>query len=142
MSPASCSSTSVHPRAGRVAEAERTARLHRNGSRRCIFRIQERLEHRGMAAVSLHTSTVAAPGSSRLNNGIRVRLGASTVDRRIERFFVALDQVVASQAEFVDYIDMRYTNGFAIGWKDGDPMHGAFFEEGSGTECLRRRTRD
>jgi len=57
-----------------------------------------------------------------LSNGIRVRLGATTVERRLDRFFVALDQVLSSQAEHVDYIDMRYTNGFAIGWKDRNPV--------------------
>ena len=26
------------------------------------------------------------------------------------------------RSEQVDYVDMRYTNGFAIGWKDRNPM--------------------
>lgn len=86
------------------------------------FQIQQRLEQRGMAAVSLRLDERGA-WEFQLNNGIRVRLGASAVDERIDRFFMALDQVLASQAEAVDYVDMRYTNGFAIGWKDRDPMH-------------------
>jgi cell division protein FtsQ len=87
---------------------------------RMYQRIEEQLEQRGMAAVSLRLDSRGA-WEFRLNNGINVRLGATTVDRRIERFFQAFDQVLASQAEFVDYIDMRYTNGFAIGWKGRDP---------------------
>jgi cell division protein FtsQ len=85
------------------------------------FEIQKRLEQRGAAAISLRLD-VRGAWEFQLKNGIRVRLGASAVDKRIDRFFVALDQVLSAQAEYVDYIDMRYTNGFAIGWKDHDPM--------------------
>ena len=45
------------------------------------------------------------------------------IDSRMERFFSALDKVVAEQMDQVDYIDMRYTNGFAIGWKEQSPMN-------------------
>jgi len=81
------------------------------------FRVQERLERRGMAAVSLRLDDRGA-WEMQLISGIRVRLGARMVETRLDRFFAALDKVVAAQVENVDYIDMRYTNGFAIGWKD------------------------
>jgi len=80
------------------------------------FRIKKRLERRGMAAVSLRLDDRGA-WEMQLISGIRVRLGARMVETRLNRFFEALDKVVAVQAEDVDYIDMRYTNGFAIGWK-------------------------
>lgn len=86
------------------------------------FRIQERLERRGMSAVSLRLDNRGA-WEMQLISGIRVRLGARMVEDRLNRFFAALDKVVASQVESVDYIDMRYTNGFAIGWKDRTPMN-------------------
>ena len=86
------------------------------------FGIQERLERRGMAAVSLRLDDRGA-WELQLISGIRVRLGARMVETRLDRFFAALDKVVAAQAEDVDYIDMRYTNGFAIGWKDREPMN-------------------
>lgn len=85
------------------------------------FRIENRLEQRGMAAVSLRLDNRGA-WEFKLSNGIQVRLGASTVEQRLDRFFIALDQVLSSQAEHVEYIDMRYTNGFAIGWKDRNPI--------------------
>jgi cell division protein FtsQ len=50
-----------------------------------------------------------------------VRFGAVAVDSRIERFFDAMDGVLAPIADQVAYIDMRYTNGFAIGWRSGSP---------------------
>jgi len=86
------------------------------------FRIQERLERRGMAAVSLQLDDRGA-WEMQLISGIRVRFGARKVEARLERFFEALDKVIAAQVEDVDYIDMRYTNGFAIGWKDQAPLN-------------------
>ena len=85
------------------------------------FHIEKRLEQRGMGAVSLRLDGRGA-WEFELNNGIQVRLGASTVEQRLNRFFIALDRVLSSQVEHVDYIDMRYTNGFAIGWKDRNPV--------------------
>jgi cell division protein FtsQ len=92
-----------------------------------FFAIQERLEQRGMAAVALQLDRRGA-WEVRLSSGIRVRLGASFVEQRLERFFDALDKVIAAEAEQVDYVDMRYTNGFAIGWKERQPMHAEFRE--------------
>jgi len=86
------------------------------------FRIEERLERRGMAAVSLQLDDRGA-WEMQLISGIRVRLGARMVENRLDRFFAALDKVVAAQAEDVNYIDMRYTNGFAIGWKNQAPLN-------------------
>jgi len=86
------------------------------------FYVQERLERRGMSAVSLRLDDRGA-WEIQLISGIRVRLGARMIETRLDRFFAALDKVVAAQAEDVDYIDMRYTNGFAIGWKNRVPMN-------------------
>ena len=41
----------------------------------------------------------------KLTNGVDVRLG-----RR---------DVIAGRAADIDYVDMRYSNGFTVGWKDG-----------------------
>ena len=86
------------------------------------FRVEERLERRGMAAVSLRLDDRGA-WEMQLISGIRVRLGARMVESRLHRLFEALDKVIAAQAEDVDYIDMRYTNGFAIGWKNQTPQN-------------------
>ena len=86
------------------------------------FEVEERLERRGMAAVSLRLDDRGA-WEMQLIGGIRVRLGARMVETRLDRFFEALDKVIAAQVEDVDYIDMRYTNGFAIGWKDQAPIN-------------------
>jgi cell division protein FtsQ len=82
------------------------------------FRLAKRLEQRGLAALALSLDGRGA-WQLRLNNGIEVRLGARAVDLRIDRFFVALDRVISREADAVEYVDMRYTNGFSVGWKAG-----------------------
>ena len=93
-----------------------------------FYSIEERLEQRGMAAVALRLDQRGA-WEVQLSSGIRVRLGARFVSHRLDRFFEALDKVIAAQPEQVDYVDMRYTNGFAIGWKDQKPMRAQSMEE-------------
>ncbi len=83
------------------------------------FQIQERLEQRGLSAVKLDLDARGG-WSFQLNNGVLVRLGDDALDLRLERFFSALDGVIATRAEQVNYVDMRYTNGFSIGWKDNN----------------------
>jgi cell division protein FtsQ len=80
------------------------------------FQVQEQLEHRGMAAAAVSLDARGA-WTIRLNNGVEVRFGADGIDERIDRFFHVLDVVVAQIAGDVGYVDMRYPNGFAIGWK-------------------------
>ena len=82
-----------------------------------FFMLQAKLEQFGLSAVALQLDARGA-WELGMSNGMRVRFGAMAFEERIERFFVALDQVLTPIAARVDYVDMRYTNGFAIGWKD------------------------
>jgi len=52
-----------------------------------------------------------------LDNGLTIRLGRLQVDERLERFIHTASQVVAHRASEINYIDMRYSNGFTIGWR-------------------------
>lgn len=81
-----------------------------------FFELDTQLEQRGLNAVALE---VDERGSWRLemSNGMQVRFGAVAVEARVQRFFQALDKVLAPVANRVEYVDMRYTNGFSIGWK-------------------------
>ena len=54
-----------------------------------------------------------------LDNGITVRLGRRQIDERFARFVAAGVGQIAAHASDIGYIDMRYTNGFAIGWRTG-----------------------
>jgi cell division protein FtsQ len=55
----------------------------------------------------------------RLDNGVVLRLGRRQVDERFDRFMHAASRLVAVRAADIDYIDLRYTNGFAVGWRTG-----------------------
>jgi len=80
------------------------------------FELQQKLEQRGLSVVALNLDERGS-WDLILSNGIQVRLGSSSVNERVARFFLALDQVLAADSSRVAYIDMRYTNGFAVGWK-------------------------
>jgi cell division protein FtsQ len=54
-----------------------------------------------------------------LADGITVRLGSRQVDERFERFMIAAIKLIAQRADDIAYVDMRYSNGFAIGWRSG-----------------------
>ncbi len=52
-----------------------------------------------------------------LSNGIRLLLGRTDLDNRLERFLRIYPSALAAQAERILRIDLRYSNGFAVGWK-------------------------
>jgi cell division protein FtsQ len=58
-----------------------------------------------------------------LDNGVHLRLGRALVDERaliderFDRFIAAAARIVTKRATEISYVDMRYANGFAIGWR-------------------------
>jgi cell division protein FtsQ len=52
-----------------------------------------------------------------LDSGVTVRLGRREVDERLDRFIHTASQVIAHRLNDINYVDMRYSNGFAIGWR-------------------------
>jgi cell division protein FtsQ len=56
-----------------------------------------------------------------LDSGVTVRLGRRDVDERVERFIHTASQVIAHRLTEISYVDMRYSNGFAIGWRNQGP---------------------
>jgi cell division protein FtsQ len=53
-----------------------------------------------------------------LDSGVTVRLGRRDVDERIDRFIHTASAVIAHRLSEITYVDMRYSNGFAIGWRN------------------------
>jgi cell division protein FtsQ len=53
-----------------------------------------------------------------LDSGVTVRLGRRDVDERLDRFIRTASQVIAHRLNDITYVDMRYSNGFAIGWRN------------------------
>ena len=55
-----------------------------------------------------------------LSNGIEVRLGRRDVGPRIDLFLDVVANLVSSREADIEFVDMRYGNGFAIGWAGED----------------------
>lgn len=73
---------------------------------------------RGLSITQL---TVDARGAASvdLSDGIEVRLGREAAQQRLERFGAVALPALGPQLTSVAYVDMRYTNGFAVGWRTG-----------------------
>lgn len=54
-----------------------------------------------------------------LANGIEVRLGRREVAARTELFLDVVAAIITGRAADIEYVDMRYGNGFTIGWQSG-----------------------
>jgi cell division protein FtsQ len=46
-----------------------------------------------------------------------VRLGRRDVEARLDRFIHTAAPVISHRAGDINYVDMRYSNGFSIGWR-------------------------
>ncbi len=80
---------------------------------------QGHLTEAGMRLAALELDARGA-WSLTLDNGVVVRLGRQQIDQRFERFMVAAAKLVSQRATDIAYVDMRYSNGFAVGWKGGE----------------------
>jgi cell division protein FtsQ len=56
-----------------------------------------------------------------LGGGQEIRLGRRDIDERLYRFFDVVAPTLAAELKRVEYVDLRYTNGFAVGWRNGPP---------------------
>jgi cell division protein FtsQ len=77
---------------------------------------QGRLIEAGMRVAALELDARGA-WSLELANGVDVRLGRRQIDERLDRFIQTALPVMSGRVPEIDYVDMRYSNGFAIGWK-------------------------
>jgi len=89
--------------------------------------IQGRLAEGGVRLTALRLDARGA-WEIDLHNGVRVRLGRRDVDERFERFVAAALRLVEQRGAELAYVDMRYSNGFAAGWRNGTRM--AALDEG------------
>lgn len=79
---------------------------------------QQRLLPLGMRIASV---TLDPRGAWRvqLTNGVELRLGRKATDARMDRFLRAAAPIVSARARELEYVDLRYSNGFALGWRTG-----------------------
>ena len=78
--------------------------------------LQGRLTEVGLRLVTLVLDARGAL-SITLDDGVQVRLGRAQIDPRFERFMLVAAKLVSQRAADIAYVDMRYSNGFAVGWK-------------------------
>jgi len=81
--------------------------------------VQGRLLDQGLRLQALRLDPRGA-WEMELSNGVTVRLGRNQVDQRTDRFIRVAAQVIAGRAAEISYVDMRYSNGFSIGWREGE----------------------
>ena len=86
--------------------------------------VRERLIPMGLDVRSVHLDERGA-WSMALTNGVEVRLGRRDVDARTELFLGVVANLIGGRAADIDHVDMRYSNGFTVGWKEGAPAPGA-----------------
>jgi len=76
---------------------------------------QGRLLEAGLRLTGVHLDDRGA-WQLELANGVVVKLGRQAVNERLERFIRLASQLVAKRLAEINYVDMRYTNGFSVGW--------------------------
>ncbi len=54
----------------------------------------------------------------KLTNSIQISLGRNQYQLRLKRFITAFKLSLRKYSENIEYVDMRYTNGFSIKWKE------------------------
>jgi cell division protein FtsQ len=86
--------------------------------------IQDRLSPLGFQVAALRLDPRGA-WELDLSTGVTVRLGRRQVDERMDRFVQFGAPVVSGRSAEVRYVDMRYSNGFAIGWRGNRPARAA-----------------
>jgi cell division protein FtsQ len=60
-----------------------------------------------------------------LSNGFEVRLGRESFDQRLQRFARVAAPLLTPRAATVEYVDLRYSRGFAVGWRKERDADGA-----------------
>lgn len=55
-----------------------------------------------------------------LRDGTEIRLGAEAPSLRLERAMLALDRLAGGTGAEIDYLDLRYPNGFAVAFRSPD----------------------
>jgi len=80
--------------------------------------VRDRLIPVGLGLRSVHLDPRGA-WKMTLHNGVNVRLGRRNVDERTDLFLDIVADIITGRAAEIDYVDMRYSNGFTIGWSNG-----------------------
>ena len=78
--------------------------------------VQGRMQEAGLRIAALRLDERGA-WEMDLDSGVTVRLGRRDVEVRFDRFIRTASQVISHRSSDIVYVDMRYSHGFAIGWR-------------------------
>ncbi|MBS0395391.1 MAG: cell division protein FtsQ/DivIB [Proteobacteria bacterium] len=81
-----------------------------------LFQLQPRLAEIGLRISALRLDPRGA-WELELANGVSVRFGRRQLQERVERFIKVGAPVVAGRPNDIAFLDMRYSNGFTVGWR-------------------------
>jgi cell division protein FtsQ len=81
-----------------------------------FFQLQPRLTEAGLQISALRLDPRGS-WELDLTNGVTVRFGRRQLQERLERFIKVGASVVTSRPNEISFLDMRYSNGFAVGWR-------------------------
>ncbi len=97
------------------------------GSEREVAKLYLTLRHR-LAASQLAVDTLRMDDRGAwhlvLKTGQEIRFGRRDLPERVDRLFDVVAPALVEQFNRVAYVDLRYTNGFAVGWRGDAPPGG------------------
>ena len=102
--------------------------------------VRDRLIPVGLDLRSVHLDLRGA-WQMTLLNGVNVRLGRRDIDERTDLFLDIVADIITGRAAEIEYVDMRYSNGFTIGWNNGSRSPVTDPEEGVDKMLASRGTR-
>lgn len=66
----------------------------------------------------INTLSLDAKGAMTLvlSNSLLLKFGVEEYENKLKRFLLAYESKLKSKQEQIEYVDLRYTNGLAVGW--------------------------
>ena len=87
-----------------------------------LYQLQPKLLETGLRISALKLDPRGAWDLD-LANGVNVRFGRRQLQERVERFLKVGAPVIAGRPNDIAFLDMRYSNGFTVGWRTpGSPQ--------------------
>ena len=83
-----------------------------------FYRLENRFNSVEEQMVSLQVDSRGALDVE-LINGLMIKLGRDDITRKVERLVRIYDSQILPRRERIQRLDLRYSNGFAVAWKEG-----------------------
>lgn len=77
---------------------------------------RQRLAGHGLGIVEYREDSKGAL-TLKLDSGLAVSLGSDELQRKMDQLMAVYDLHIRNRTAFIEHIDFRYSNGFAVAWK-------------------------